>query len=701
VVAEGTFQLYPKIDPPLKAGLYRFDTQQLITATGPHGALDSSKMQVEELQTHVRVRSPQYVLPPDQVLSTFPPAGREGAFGARLPQVVIKRRTLPWERAVDDAHPDEPWLALVLIAEGEAEIRLNQNVTECVTPGVTLDPPADVEQGNCVAIRESVVRRIFPTQEEVRLLAHAREVDINDTELMMGDDDGFLAVVITNRLPLPGRDDKGNELPVKYLACLVNLCGQWDTLLDKAPVNYGHTYPPRAMTEATFTLADADQALMGIAARQAVDESIVAEMPKDTKGIDGPTHTTVANAHIDAGIAAPYVGASGWGTRSTDSDVGDLYARMASPFQTAATTGYLSGNEVLLDPELRFPCLLHWSFTSTGDETFEVLMRNLRSGLLGTSADAPAAVGRPPFEIVQTGQIGLDHRLRAGDQVRSWYRGPLVPHPTEDPPDGRLKLAHAADQIRTIVPDGREDISLAAAFEIGRLLGLSRPSIVAALLRWRQQGFQTAQLLSAFAALPAYAQAIDGLGLTVDRAVGGRLGALVAQSTVARPSVVLGDPAPAATSGRPLTDAGIAQRVLADGLGLDVQLLSGTPGAVLGRLQETPVALPDLADIPGSVGAIRDALSPIVADRFSRTAVQALAPQIREGSISVGDVARLPTDLQNQLDTAVTPSIAAVQARLGLHVEVAALPHSADPLDVLIPSSHDTSAEPEEGERRG
>ena len=108
---------------------------------------------------------------------------------------------------------------------------MNQDVADCVTQGVELDTPADVEKGNCLQIRKSMVDRIFPTQQEVGLLAHAREVDLNDTELMMGDDDGFLAVVIANRLPLPGRDAEGRDTPVKYLACLVNLCEQLPQLL--------------------------------------------------------------------------------------------------------------------------------------------------------------------------------------------------------------------------------------------------------------------------------------------------------------------------------------------------------------------------------------------------------------------------------------------------------------------------------------
>ena len=188
--------------------------------------------------------APRYQLPPDQVLSTFPPAGTQGSYGSRLPQIVIKRRTLPWERGLTlpDGHGGQvavdektPWLALVLIAEGEAELRLNQDVAQCVTKGVTLEGAPDVAKGNCLVVRQSVVEKILPSRKDVPMLAHAREVDIHDTELMMGDDDGFLAVVISNRLPVPGLDANGREVPVKYLACLINLEGQFEHLIPEAP----------------------------------------------------------------------------------------------------------------------------------------------------------------------------------------------------------------------------------------------------------------------------------------------------------------------------------------------------------------------------------------------------------------------------------------------------------------------------------
>jgi hypothetical protein len=116
-VGEGKFVLYSRIEPPLQAGDYRFVANQDLSATGHPG----SELPVAELPAHVTVRSPRYTLPPDQVLSTFPPAGSEGAYGSRLPQVVIRRRTLPWERLVQEGVPrTTPWLALVLIAERSA-----------------------------------------------------------------------------------------------------------------------------------------------------------------------------------------------------------------------------------------------------------------------------------------------------------------------------------------------------------------------------------------------------------------------------------------------------------------------------------------------------------------------------------------------------------------------------------------------------
>ena len=72
-------------------------------------------------------------------------------------------------------------------------------------------------------------------------------------------------------------------------------------------------------------------------------------------------------------------------------------------------------------------------------------------------------------------------------------------------PDGVLPLLDTSDEARAVRSDGWEDLALATAFEIGRLLALAEPSVVAALLLWRKHGLATARQAALLAAEPALA----------------------------------------------------------------------------------------------------------------------------------------------------------------------------------------------------
>jgi hypothetical protein len=682
-IAEGHFQLYTHLTPPLKAGLWRFRTTQDLSATGPAGALGPDALPVDGLDTHVRVTSPRYVLPPDQVLSTYPPAGTEGAYGSRLPQVVIKRRTLPWEREVDRDHPDTPWLALVLVAEGEAELVTNAPVAECTTAGVHLGGPVDVEKGSYLKVRRSVVDGVLPTQRDVPLLAHAREVDVNDTELMMGDDDGFLAVVIANRLPLPGRGPDGEAVPVKYLACLVNLEGQLGALLPEAPPHVEIALlPTYAASVATLTAAGYDHLVMGSttsvtasvlgAANPVRDEPAPEDggpaadradrpdgadraepAPDDAPAPrrDGPrggalTDGAFTRAVLAGDLTATAATATGsWGgvTAATAAAAGittdDVYGRMAADFTTVHP-----GIAELLDPELHFPVLLHWSFTSTGQTTFRTLMEDLDSGLLGTVGEDPEPpVGRPPLEVVETGHVGLTHRTYRGDELRCWYRGPLLPHPADTAAE-RLPLAHTADQLRAVVPDGREDISLATAFEIGRLLALASPAMVAALLRWRQGHFRAARREAVWGGVLGGLRDLLGVEVHAGHTLSVELGRGLAQVIADRPGGVLGDPSPLVTAGTPMPLDGRVSELLGPGLGLQADL-TGDLAGVLRSVAEARVPVPVLADLPtrGVTALTRDRLRGALETSVGMLALDALgvpvgdSPVLGEGHV-VGPV---------------------------------------------------------------
>lgn len=596
----GHFILHSNVMPKITAGRYELRTEQ----TG-------LPFEVEPETTHIQVAAPRYTMPTDQILSSFPPANAEGAFGDRLPQIVLKRRTLPWERNPAGAvNPSAtPWLALVVVAEGEATLSTAMPVRDCVTPGTTLLDPddKDVEQGLYLAVTETVVKKIFPCKDDLPLLAHVREVDVNDTELANGDDDGWLAVVLANRLPV---FDEANRKPVRYLACLVNLEGQLDAL--PPPL------PPVPSFE--FVLAQDWSVLATVNAASSPDARVMGNVSLGNvvlpSAAAGPAaarpeglaamalNKTAADAKIgvalDGGKAMqqPSVGQQ-WSSATQKVAAVALDPDAKRLVRDTMAQGFRLPIELYaIEKVLRFPVLAHWSFTTNEGATFESLMQDLDFGLLGTvperAPNAPAADAAP--EVVQTGHIGLDHRTRRGDPTRAWYRGPCVPFPT--PRDSTAKneplaLAHSADQLRRVIPDGREDLSLAAAFEIGRLMALSQLSVVSALLRFRAEQFGAGRVREILAelmpfALPSLAELRDAR-IDMGRFVALQVLPVLAKNT----DRMIGPQRPLADPGRPLRVDGDLDRLVAAGFGFDLAALRKRADAVgvLPALQTTSVPL--------------------------------------------------------------------------------------------------------------
>lgn len=482
----GTFRLYAHAAVPLPAGRY------VVT-----GRVTGLPGEVEQLNAAIDVTAPRFTMPPDQILSTFPPASARGSFTTRLPQIVLRRRTIPWERSKSVAvgTVPRPWLALVLLAGNEGNLIPDVPVAASVTPGVALPDPTDIDtpKTTCLEVPQSVIDTVFPAREDLALLTHVREVDLQDTELAIGDDDGWMAVVLSNRLP---------QMNTKYTACLINIEGQENTLPTNPPVE--SSFNPGAVVFDLTRIADA--AALVQHSRDAVGMGLVGEP------LDG-----VASATTLAGSSKKSAALTGSGWNSTT-----LAGEAASPAPSSVTSQSLGnvateiGAHVpfeLIERTYRFPVLASWSFTCTEAGDFQRLANQVTSRLLGhvqvgpESPDggepaAPPATpateepGTRPLPLVtETGHIATAHQSRRGDTSIAWFRGPLIPEPTDRPAareDGGLPLAHHADQLRRVTPDGLEDLTYAAAFEIGRLLALSRPSVVAALNRWRQEKFAAA-----------------------------------------------------------------------------------------------------------------------------------------------------------------------------------------------------------------
>jgi hypothetical protein len=625
----GYFVVHSRAVPPLTAGDYTLTGNQTVTggATAPY-------------EGHVRVNSPRYRMPPDQILSTFPPANAEGSYETRLPQIVLKRRTLPWERAVD-ADRDIPWLALVVIAEGEGQVSGESPIAECVTTGINLSGPNDVATGVYLSVSQTVVDKVFPTKDDLQLLVHVREVDLNDTELAIGDDDGFVAIVMANRLP---QFDRVNCKPVRYMACLINLEGQTDAL--PTPPEFSLTFDfVSAVQDVRLLAADtnytADQVVMG--------KGIKAEATVGAAKFAAPLRADapVSAASFSARPVSPPISqrapvSESWSATQTNVSniaVSAAPAEAGRMVRDAMTAGFRSPVEaIVLEKTYRFPVLAYWSFTCTGAGSFETLMQGLDVGLLGTlpadptagpkpdcapppKGDAPPPTDPPRLapEVTDTGHVGLPHLTRRGDALRAWYRGPLTLHVTqrEQPDaDGHLTLANTSDQLRRITPDGREDLGLAAAFEIGRLLAFSQPAEVSALMRWRREQFGADRALQlsklAIGKLTALAPALTASVQQLGQLVGKQ----VVLEAAKAPAKMLAPDRPLVDPGRPLTylTQGMDQ-IIASGFGfsLDAVRKDASVVGIAGALANAVVPRAEQAVFDDKAAAtLKDRLSSAV-----------------------------------------------------------------------------------------
>ena len=528
----GQVRLYPSVRPALGAGGYGVELEQTIEAGGP----------IDPVTRHFEVTSPRFLLPATELHSVFPPPNSEGAFSMRLPQIAFKRRTLPWERESNGEAVDvrPPWLALVVLAEGEGTFLTNVAIADALPAGVRT-ALGITETGTCdvLEVTRTVVDRVFPREDELPLLCHVRETNLLDTEFAGTDDDGFVSVVISNRLPQPGHS---------YGAYLVSLEGRFGELPDPRP-------PQDDIGPAVVYPFDARPGLL---------EAVSFER----SGSSSVDLTSTARPEWASAERAPRRARGGWlstiEAAETDRPVADDVPR------PRIGTGFVSHDvdlerlEVTLGIDsvqvLRFPVLAHWSFSCADEGDFQSLMQGLDVGLLGT-LPRPAA-GDPPAEdapeVAPTGHVVLAHRTRRGEPARAWYRGSLTPRELcrRDP---AAALYHAADQARRVGEDGREDLSEAAAFELGRLLALSDPRFVAELQSWRRSGYHVRRRGTVLDSVPG----LRDLGLeSVELARSIRLGIAerVADADALGPRVRPDDVGPLLGE----DDAG----VIADGLGL-------------------------------------------------------------------------------------------------------------------------------------
>ena len=571
-MAANRVDIFPAMPPPLVAGRYEVRLDQEMGVPAEADPLGDVAGEVR----HVEITAPRVAMPGTELFSTYPPPNATGPFTTRLPQVALRRRTLPWERAMPPpAAPAtvNPWLALVVVTVEEATFLSGVAAPDAFTPGVAarLGVVDDGTRADAIEVTRTGVRDLFPRKDELHLLAHVRRVDVADTELAGNDDDGVVAVLLSGRLPQPG---------IAYRACVVSLEGQFDVLADPAPAV--DERPGRPTLYADLPVAQIEAALYPVT------------------GNPVPLTTTGQPSKAPAGTLGRPVRADAWtqaaaGPSVADPAPGGALARFGGAFVRPGM------DLAVLEPgvaRLRFPVLASWEFTCEGRGDFASLMHDLDVGLLGTVPAPPPEAPPPeappqaaPPTVLETGHLEIAHHRRRGDAGRAWFRGPLTPREVARRPATVPFLT--ADQARRIGSDGREDLSEAAAFEIGRLLALSAPRFVAALRAWARDGFTVRRTRLR----------LDGLGLQAIPGVAGvpvRTGVGLLATLAVEGGTRLGPQVPVVDLG-PLADVTPDPERLATGLGLD-------PGFVRDVLADHPttasLSAVATAPLPADPGAL-------------------------------------------------------------------------------------------------
>ena len=435
----GEMILHDYILPPLLASRYRLDVSTSV-------AINGADKPLENKLAYFDIDAPRFTLAANEVAGVFPPRNGHGPFDEAIPHIALGRRTLPWERLFSASRPSVdgtplnangtpiPWMALLIFEDGEYQIETKKKIGDKLPHDIVtrLQAPADTLVDTVTAPR-SLIRSLMPCYEELALLTHVRQVNVDDRELGAGDSDGYFAVVMGNRIPSRGK---------KYRCCLVSIEERTDLVSE---------FPP----------------------------------PPDTHGqLDGVS-VLVDDMQIENVVEL----LSSPGTRKPFTDVPALSAAGTRGAPSAAVT---SAVQISVQNQNRYSAmpsalvqdslilLTTWAFECEGVASFRALMQALDVGMIGkVGVDGPA--------ITDSGHLRVESMNRLGAPETVFYRGPLVPAPLTRDPNGPY---HSADQARRVAPDvGAEDVSYACAFEVGRLLAAADARLAQELMRWRRGAY--------------------------------------------------------------------------------------------------------------------------------------------------------------------------------------------------------------------
>jgi hypothetical protein len=208
--------------PPLRAGEYVLETEILLEKIHHNADVKFTNDGLRFVVT-----APQWAIDTAHIYNVYPPARSSGAYHESLPHIVFTRKTLPWEREIENKPlaPDAtplPWMALLLVTESERNdpqlgISLGKMRPEAInqapadpsllTPKLQLDAFASsTNEVDVMEMNWSFFKAIAPGPAELPLLTHIRQVDTLNKANAEVNPKGWFSVMMGHRLPRPDQE---------------------------------------------------------------------------------------------------------------------------------------------------------------------------------------------------------------------------------------------------------------------------------------------------------------------------------------------------------------------------------------------------------------------------------------------------------------------------------------------------------------
>jgi hypothetical protein len=165
--------------------------------------------------------------------------------------------------------------------------------------------------------------------------------------------------------------------------------------------------------------------------------------------------------------------------------------------------------------DVQLASLANWSFVSTPNAgpnfaqlTAGLIASQRASATLALPVATPSAIPPVVAQRLAQGFAALASRNRAGSQSFAWYRGPLSAVPPQplplvgDPPQPVAQAANSDALMIYLAEQGLFDLSYAAAWQLGRALGLADGAFAQALQKLRRAAGSAATLLAQRRSMP-------------------------------------------------------------------------------------------------------------------------------------------------------------------------------------------------------